>query len=137
VELESAGLVQALIELAGTVEKLFKISCRFEGDGMITLHDRHLGNHLFRIAQEAINNSVKHGKARQVVIDLRRSSDKTVLVIRDDGVGFPAQGLKTNGLGLRIMHYRAQRIGGVLEIRPTDNGGTMVSCSFHNTNEVL
>jgi len=134
VELESSGLVQALIELAGTVEKLFKVSCRFEGDGTIMLNDRHLANHLFRLAQEAINNSVKHGKAKQVVIDLQRSGDKTVLAIRDDGVGFPAQGLKTNGLGLRIMQYRAQKIGGFLEVRPSDNGGTTVNCSFHNGN---
>ena len=133
VELESNGLVQALIELASTVENLFKISCRFEGDGTILLHDRHLTNHLFRLAQEAINNSVKHGKARQVVIDLRKSGDKTVLAVRDDGVGFPAQGLKTNGLGLRIMHYRAQKIGGSLEIQSAQNGGTIVSCSFHHS----
>src|SRR5262245_14866345 len=136
VELESSGLVQALIELADTVEKLFKISCCFEGDGSILLHDRHLANHLFRLAQEAINNSVKHGKAKRVIIDLRRSGDKTVLSVRDDGVGFSALGLKTNGLGLRIMHYRAQKIGGALEIQSAQNGGTVVSCSFQNAHTV-
>jgi signal transduction histidine kinase len=139
VELESSGLVQALIELATTVEKLFNISCRFEGDDGMVLHDRTLANHLFRLTQEAINNSVKHGKAKQVVIRLRRSADKAVLSIRDDGLGFPthAHGVKANGLGLRIMHYRAQKIGGSLEVQPAKDGGTIVSCTFPNTNGTL
>ena len=131
-ELESSGLVEALIELAGTVQKLFRISCRFEGDTSIMLQDRQLANHLFRLAQEAINNSVKHGKAKQVIIALRKSGDQTVLAVHDDGIGFPVQGFKTNGLGLRIMHYRAQKIGGSFEIQSSPNGGTIVSCSFRN-----
>jgi len=133
VELESNGLVQALKELATTVEKLFTISCRFEGDGTIVPHDRAVANHLFRLAQEGINNSVKHGKAKNIVIDLRRCGDQAVLSIHDDGVGFPAEGPRTNGLGLRIMHYRAQKIGGSLQIQSMESGGTVVSCSFPNT----
>ena len=133
VELESNGLVQALMELATTVEKLFNISCRFEGDEGLVLHDSSLANHLFRLTQEALNNSVKHGKARQVVISLRKAADKSVLSIRDDGLGFRANGVKANGLGLRIMHYRAQKIGGVLHVQSAEHGGTIVSCTFPTT----
>ena len=135
VELESSGLVQALMELAGTVEKLFKISCCFEGDGSIVLHDRHLANHLFRLAQEAINNSVKHGKAKMVVVGLKRDGEKIVLSIADDGVGFGAEEPKVSGLGLRIMYYRAQYIGAALEIQSRACGtpGAVITCTFSNS----
>jgi len=136
VELESNGLVQALRELAVAVRKLFDISCDFECGEDIRVEDRTAANHLFRLAQEAINNSVKHGKARRVDIALRRVGDKIALSIRDDGRGFSNKTPHQNGLGLRIMNYRAQKIGGVLEIRAGKKEGTMVECLFPSSTAV-
>ena len=134
VELEENGLVQALKELAGTVEKLFNIACTVECEDKLVLRNRAAENHLFRLAQEAINNSVKHGKAKRVVVSLKRAEDRNVLSITDDGVGLGNEGPKVGGLGLRIMNYRAQKMGALLEIQPGPSGGTVVICTFSNKN---
>ena len=132
VELESSELGPAFRDLAATVEKLFNISCVVETDDKVAIADRTIGNHLFRLAQEAINNSVKHGKAKRIVIGLKTVEDGTILTIRDNGVGFPKQPGPGKGLGLRIMNYRAQRVGGSLEIQAVEGGGTLVICSLKN-----
>ena len=134
VELEENGLIQALRELSATVEKLFSITCVIECDDKPIVRNRAAENHLFRLAQEAINNSVKHGKAKRVTVNLTRTEDRTCLSIADDGVGFGNEGPKVGGLGLRIMNYRAQKIGATLEIAPGSNGGTVVTCAFSNNN---
>ena len=98
------------------------------------LADRSVQTHLFRLAQEAVNNSVKHGKAKNIQINLQKTDEKCVLSIADDGKGFPPeQQIKLKGLGLRIMNFRAQKIGGELNIEPLSTGGTMVKCTFANS----
>ncbi len=103
------------------------------GDDKIVIHNQTTASHLFRLTQEAVNNSMKHGKARHVVIGLRNSGDHTILRISDDGLGFPSVTLKSKGLGLKIMSYRAQKIGGSLDIQPGEKGGAVVTCSFTNS----
>src|SRR5207237_4690804 len=88
VELESNELAPAFRDLASNVEKLFNISCIVETDENAVIADRGVANHLFRLTQEAINNSAKHGKARRVIIGLKAVGEKTVLSIQDNGVGF-------------------------------------------------
>jgi signal transduction histidine kinase len=90
---------------------------------------------LFRLAQEAVNNAVKHGHASRIVVRLERAGDKLALRIVDDGVGLPPEGVQRNGLGLRIMTYRAQKIGGTLDVALGDQGGTVVSCTFNPTHD--
>lgn len=132
VEVESTRLCQSIRDLAGTVEQLFHISCSVECDSNLVVSNPNASTHLFRLAQEAINNAVKHGKAHRVSILLGTTGgDKAVLRIIDDGVGFPPEGARRNGLGLRIMTYRAQKVGGMLEIQPGQHGGTVVSCTFN------
>jgi PAS domain S-box-containing protein len=82
---------------------------------------------LYRIAQEAVRNAIEHGAARQVLIQLRFGDGDVVLTVQDDGVGFNA---KTNrhGMGLRIMRYRAQCIGGSCDVCPGPNQGTIICC---------
>jgi two-component system, LuxR family, sensor kinase FixL len=132
VELESKGLAHALRELAANIETTFGINCQFEGDEQITIQSQAISSHLFRLAQEAVNNSVKHGKAKNVWISLQQSEDRTMLSVRDDGIGLPKEKPQSNGLGLRIMSYRAQKIGGVFEIQGGENSGTLVTCRFRN-----
>ena len=86
--------------------------------------------HLYRIAQEAINNGIKHGKAREVTVRLRRDSGSAQLVVTDHGTGFPKERTNHGGMGLQIMKYRAGMIGASLEIRPANGRGTMVVCTF-------
>jgi signal transduction histidine kinase len=131
VELESSGLCAALRELGTTVEGMFPVSCKINCDEQIQLSDRTVQTHLFRLAQEAVNNSVKHGKAKNVQITLAKEGDKCVLSVSDDGVGFPQHSeVKLKGLGVRIMNYRAQKIGGELLVEPANPTGTVVKCTF-------
>jgi signal transduction histidine kinase len=130
IELEADGLVEALTEWAGTLEKLFGISCHVEAEADLVLGDQTVANHLFRLTQEAFNNSLKHGRATEVVVGLRRHTHGAELFIRDNGIGLPVQGTKGEGLGLRIMNYRARKIGGRLSVEPAEGGGTLVRCVF-------
>ena len=118
--------------MAATVSKLFSISCELECDEDLAITDRSVATHLFRLAQEAINNSVKHGKAKRVSIGFKAVENSLVLSIRDDGSGFVPQAAPTKGLGLRIMNYRAQKIGAAFDIRLAEGGGTIVTCTLHN-----
>ena len=130
VELESSELAAAFRGLAATVEKLFNISCVVDSDEDLVIADRAVVNHLFRLAQEAINNSVKHGQAKRVVIGLKAVGAKTSLTIQDNGLGFRRDSSQPKGLGLRIMNYRAQKIGATFDIQPAEGGGTIVTCSL-------
>jgi two-component system, LuxR family, sensor kinase FixL len=86
--------------------------------------------HLFRIAQEAIHNAVRHGRARHVDIHLAAEAQGMGLTVSDDGCGFDAGASKVDGMGLRIMEYRARALGGSMEVRSTPHGGTTICCRF-------
>lgn len=135
VEVESDSLSPSLKDLARTVEQLFNISCIVECEEGVVVKDRVASTHLFRLAQEAVNNAVKHGKANRVIIRLQRLDGRLNLGIVDDGIGLPKDGIKRSGLGLRIMTYRAQKVGGTLDITPGEFGGTAVSCTFNPIND--
>ena len=130
VDQNDMGLELALDQLAFSASTLSGISCSFiyDGEGMIPDSTRDL--HLYRIAQEALNNATKHAHAKVIVIALESEGDSISLRISDDGVGFAAVRKESNGMGLNIMHYRARTIGGVLEIQPNSPAGTVVSCTI-------
>ncbi len=128
VRLEASGLMTALSELATTVEKLFMITCRFEYDKPVLINDNLTAIHLYRIAQEAVNNAIKHGMARKITISFHTDNNGTTLTIRNDGIGFRKVTLE--GMGMSIMRYRANMIGATLEIRSDGDGETAVICSF-------
>jgi signal transduction histidine kinase len=89
-----------------------------------------LATHLYRIAQEAVNNAVKHGKARKILIRLApEGKNAATLLVRDDGVGFD-QNASSAGMGLGIMRYRASVIAASLEVNSTPKGRTEVRCTF-------
>jgi len=134
IEMEADGLMQALEELAATTTELFKVSCRFECDSPVLVHDTTISGHLYRIAQEGVSNAVKHGKARNVIIQLEGLDDGTALHVRDDGLGLPDLPRKNAGMGLRIMAHRASMIGAVFSARRLDPAGTLLSCILHSHN---
>lgn len=128
VTLEAGGLAAALELLADKIESMFHISCLFVCDGPCLVHDNTVATHLYRIAQEAASNAVKHGKAHTVVMDLAVSSSELRLSIKDDGIGLGSARTDGRGIGLQTMDYRSRMIGGVLTVRPGERGGTTVTC---------
>ena len=135
VVLESDGLMAALQDLAENTQQRFSLSCRFECAPPILIHDNAVATHLYRIAQEAVGNAIKHGQARHIVIRLKTAPPRIALTIHDDGVGLPATLPKHKGMGLRIMQYRAGKCGGSLAAQPDPGGGTRVVCSFFTPNQ--
>ncbi|HWH68849.1 MAG TPA: PocR ligand-binding domain-containing protein [Candidatus Sulfotelmatobacter sp.] len=127
---ESNGLMSALSELADMVSHLCRIHCRFQCPKLILLRDNAVATHLFRIAQEAVNNAVKHSKATHLVIALRRDRRGLVLQVRDNGVGLPVSLPARTGLGLQIMHYRGDMIGAVVQVRRGTRAGSIVTCTL-------
>ena len=86
--------------------------------------------HLYRIAQEAIHNATKHGKANKIDIRLSANPSATSLSISDDGIGLPTNGGAANGVGISIMRYRANLMEGEFAIESARSGGTVVSCTI-------
>jgi signal transduction histidine kinase len=131
VQLENAGLVLALEELAGQAHTLHGIDCQFELKGPAPQCDHLTALHLYRITQEAIHNAVRHGKARRVRVSLTSRKGQHRLAIVDDGKGFPvdAHGRAPGG-GLRLMGYRAAVIGGNLTVESRPDDGTRITCHF-------
>ena len=131
VDLCAGGLMKALYELAETTEKLFMVSCIFECDKTFEIGDTLIATQLYRITQEAITNAIKHGKAKKIRARLVCNSDKSVLIIKNDGLDFPQEfKARGNGMGLQIMNHRVGIIGGKLDIYKPDEGGTIVTCAF-------
>ena len=129
VVLDSGGLMAALEELADNTARAYEIVCEFHYDNPVQLNDNKTSVQLFRIAQEAVSNALKHGQAKRVGIHLARQSGNIVLTIRDDGSGIPDKPDKGTGMGLLTMSHRAQMMGGTINVSPRSSGGTQVTCS--------
>jgi PAS domain S-box-containing protein len=129
VTLESEGLFSALQELAANTENMFGVACSVTVSENSEILEPAISTHLYRIAQEAVSNAIKHGKAARVTIRLQYAGGRAMLSVTDNGSGFSPQSVKTNGMGLRIMEYRAGMIGGVLSIASEREGGTKVQCT--------
>jgi two-component system CheB/CheR fusion protein len=125
----NGGLVVALEDLAERTRKVYQRDCRFRCDAPISVEGETIGIHLFRIAQEAVVNAIRHGKAGRIDIQLKAFGNDLVLSVTDDGVGLPAQPHRGKGMGLRIMQYRASAINGSILVRPGINTGTAVVCT--------
>jgi len=129
VTLETDGLISALQELVLTIEKLFKVRCQLDCDAEVTVENQAVATHLFRLAQEAVSNAVKHSKASQISLQLKKDADRIYLGISDNGIGIPAEPFKGRGMGMRIMRSRAGMIGGTLTVERNLSGGTTVICA--------
>lgn len=127
---EGEGLMEALAQLAQTVTKLFHIRCLFRCDESVVVDNQVSATHLFRIAQEAVNNAMKHGQATQVLISLQNDSRGVTLSIRDNGVGIPRSLTASRGMGMQIMNHRASAIGANLRVRRAGKRGTEVTCTL-------
>lgn len=126
-ELEADGLIAALQDLAENVREQFRINCIFDGDESIRIHDSTIANQLYRIAQEAVTNSVKHAAAKRIDIRLAMDGPELCLTIIDDGVGFPDKP-RSEGLGLRLMRHGAILSGATFNVRRNGHRGTIATC---------
>jgi signal transduction histidine kinase len=111
------------------------MSCTFLCVEPVLIHDDAVATHLYHITQEAVNNAIKHGKARHIVIALGASGGRGALTISDSGSGIQKVSTNSKGMGLHIMNYRAKMIGGVLDVKSGKPHGTVVSCLFPIANE--
>src|SRR5262245_55793077 len=129
VALKEDGLDLALKEWAAQQESQFGVTV-FVCCPSSTTIDNVTATHLFRIAQEATNNAIRHGKATRVDIDLTISEESLSLNVKDNGQGFLETTGAQRGMGMNIMKYRATVIGGTLSIKRAVDGGTIVVCSL-------
>jgi len=129
-ELEKHGLSEALRGLARTQERLTRVTCRFEGTDELPDIDRSTALHLYRIAQEATNNALRHGNPTQVTIRLFPVGSYVSLLIEDDGAGIGEDAASGDGMGLAIMRYRAQMMGAIFVVERRAPRGTRVGCTM-------
>jgi signal transduction histidine kinase len=132
VTLDSEGLMSALHELALNTEKIFHVTCRFDCNPPVLVSDHAAATHLFRLAQEAVSNAIKHGRAKRILIRLKERHGRLTLSVIDNGLGLPARLRRSKGMGLRIMQSRAGMIGGTLSIERNAAGGTSVIVAARN-----
>lgn len=130
--LESEGLTSALRELAASTEALFNVKCKFTVQGDPSINNTAVATHLFRIAQEAVTNAIKHGKAQLVEISLAATTDKTILTVSDNGIGLKLPVQPGPGMGLRTMQYRAGMIGAMLLVQSRGSAGARIVCFLQN-----
>lgn len=128
-DLKGDDLPAALDGLVRHAAEMFKISCRFKAEGNLPSLETNIASQLYKIAQEAVTNAIKHAKAKTVGISLAKGSDKIILTVHNDGLPFPNLKGPSTGMGLRIMSYRANLIGASLEIKGDGPRGTRVICS--------
>src|SRR5262249_60301360 len=124
VVLEGHGLMLALERLAEQVESVCGVHCRFESETPVLVDDVAAATHLYHIAQEAVNNAIKHGKANEITIRLASDETTGTLIVDDNGSGFYGGTSKLSGMGLGIMSNHANMIGGSLHIRTLRPHGT-------------
>ena len=127
-ELEGEGLASALLELSRTTMQSHRVICEARCDALVQVSDSNVATHLYRIAQEAVTNAIKHGHISRIDIELSVANENLILTIMDDGIGLPEELHGNPGLGLRVMAGRAGMIGGSFLAKNRSEGGTIVIC---------
>ncbi len=131
VDLGDTGLCGALAHLTAETQRTYAIQCTFDKQLSDNEPAGQAATHLYHIAQEAVSNAVKHGKADRISIMLTVQPDGSSLQIEDNGGGIPAENSRPQGgIGIRMMQHRADIIGGSLSISPHPDGGTRIICRF-------
>jgi signal transduction histidine kinase len=136
-ELEADGLVMALRGLAENVSERFQINCVFRGEESVPVWDSTVATQLYRIAQEAVMNSVKHAAAQRIDIRVSTNGQELALTVIDDGIGLPDTLLtQSEGIGLRLMRHGAALIGATVNVQRNGRSGTIVTCNLKIPSEV-
>ena len=125
---DADAFLSALTRAVADVQSRFGITCRIVCEDPVHLQDDRVATHLYRIAQEAMNNATKHARATRIEVILTKASGGLTLSIEDNGVGLDPEPGKGAGIGLRIMRHRARTIGATLDLQPNPQGGTIIRC---------
>jgi len=128
VDIDPHGLAAALNDLARDIEISSGLACRVEDQPRAIVDSRNVAAHLYRIAQEAVHNAVKHARANEIVIRLESRGSALILSVEDDGVGLTSGAARARGLGLHTMRYRAGIIGALLTLSTAPSGGALMQC---------
>ena len=128
VHVDRHGLAVALSDLARSTSRLTGVQIEVEESGDVQISPPEAAMHLYRLAQEAVANAVRHGGAQSVHIKIEGSAESIVLTVVDDGKGFPIHPRKDGGMGMRTMRYRAQMIGASLVMSAPDPRGASLRC---------
>ncbi len=143
VEIDAGGLEAALEDLARRAERIHGVRCHFRCERRVTTGSRTEALHLYRIAQEAVSNALRHANPTRIVIDLSSVNGRRRLTVADDGSGIapspdsPRTEGSGGGMGLHIMRYRARMIDAIFDIRPAPGKGTLVSCEWSSAPETV
>ena len=122
------ALQTGLAELAERTHSLGQVRCSFECAEPVRISNPEVAGHLYRIAQEATNNALKHARATRISLRLARKGDRILLEISDDGIGLPKEAGDGKGLGLGVMQHRAHVIGAELTVKSKRGEGVTISC---------
>lgn len=133
---DPVGLAVALDELAITTKHLTRMKVSFREEGEVHLDNAEAAMHLYRIAQEALNNALRHSHGNEVIISLYHEGETVRLSVADDGSGLTEKLGVGAGMGLKTMAYRARAIGATLDIRKNSPHGTVVSCVYRTHTQI-
>nr|NIL98898.1 PAS domain-containing protein [Planctomycetales bacterium]NIP71073.1 PAS domain-containing protein [Planctomycetales bacterium] len=131
VEVHPNGLMAALAQLAAQTQRICGVACILDCAQAVEVSGTATATNLYRIAQESIHNAVRHAKADKIMVRLAREDQTLIMQIRDNGVGMPDRLGEAEGMGLRIMRYRADIVGATLDIRPAEDRGTIITCRLN------
>ena len=124
------GLMNVLHELAASTARSTGLRCVFDCSTPVSVSDAAVAGTLYRIAQEAVNNALKHASPAEIRIGLDRSNGHLALVVEDDGDGLPETLASGSGIGFQVMRHRAQLVGGKIDIGSAPAGGTRIACTI-------
>jgi signal transduction histidine kinase len=130
VSMDGEGLMHGLKELTSSINRTPGVRCRFLCDPPVCVHGVTTATHLYRIAQEAVNNALKHGRAKKIDIALTERAEALELSVENNGHPLPAAKPSGGGMGLNVMRYRAEMIGAKLSIESTKRKGVRVTCTL-------
>lgn len=130
VQMDAEGLPAALEELVGTMNLLRQVPVSLDVKGEVRVPDPQVAMHIYRIAQEALSNALRHSGGTRVDICLSREDGHVVMSVSDDGQGIPRSRSAPNGMGLRTMRYRARLIHADFDMETAAGKGTTVRCTI-------
>ena len=130
VHMDAENLPAALADLVASANRANQASITFAVHGDVTIGDTQTAIHLYRIAQEALRNAVRHSGASDVAVELCAGGQQYTLSIADNGRGINRASPPSNSMGLGTIRYRARLLGATCEILSQPTGGTVVRCAL-------
>jgi len=130
IEIDAAGFTTALRNLTEEIQRQSHIPVEFEIINDIKFANNDMVIHLYRIAQEALNNAIKHANCKRLYVSIEIQDEDGLLEVYDNGRGIPEDINNEEGLGLNIMKYRSSLFDGQITVYPVETGGTRVCCQF-------